>query len=185
MRPFFAATAFACSTTLASATVVRFYNPNPNNCWFATTTLAPGFNLDITQPASQSGHFHRSRSTGSGSNPQGSNDLTSSTAFCQPSVRFSTATIQVTNIYPDPVTFIVPRHFPVGAVIGPGLTWSSSATLAWHFGFGQAHWIVGDSFTMGLQLTLADGIHYGYADFILTSHYDPISWGTSRPPEPL
>ena len=183
MRPFFAAAALACSTTLASATVIRFSNPNPNNYWVQTTMLAHGFGLDITQPASQSGAFSPITIDWERQYPAGSNDLTTSNVYCQPSVRLTTVALQVTNIFPDPVTFYVPRDFPAGAVVGPGLNWSSSATLAWHFGFQQANWIVGNSFTMGLQLTLADGIHYGYANFILDpSEYDPTSWGYESDP---
>jgi hypothetical protein len=181
-----AAGAIVSFNAFAAASVIVFSNTNPVFDWHPFIyNQGPGTYLDITQPSSQSGgsspiSIDWFRGEAISSDVGATHDMD-----CGTSIRVvrSTVPVQVpldnsglTNVYP-------PRAFVNGDVVGPGANWLNTATLGWYRLGTSDHWIVGTSFTMGLQVTLADGIHYGFADMVLTStQYQPVDWGYESNP---
>jgi hypothetical protein len=184
--PIVAAAGIAVAAT-AQADVIRFSNPGGMLDWVPQILAGPGyFDLDITQPATQSGAaspigvhwFHNS--------PTSSTMGVVHNAFTGASARIVRSTIPVSAPVNPPgnTDLFPPFAFAPGQSVGPGLNWQQSADLGWlRFAAGD-NYIVGTSFTMGVQITLGDGVHYGYIDFTLgPSHtysitqYQPTGWG--------
>jgi hypothetical protein len=69
--------------------------------------------------------------------------------------------------------------------IGPDANWSPRADVAWYSTKLGMHRLLGEMFTAGIRLNLADGPHYGFIRFAWTSShlmYQPVEWGYETDP---
>jgi hypothetical protein len=190
----FCVAAALCSAASTPASVVTFVNTGNAFDWVPYTLSPPhaGANLDVTLPATQAGsatplsihwnHYQQSVS-----------DLgVVHTLNCSASVLLARSTavqhILITTSAPQYVDLYPPLDFPAGSSVGPGANWQNTADLGWHL--LTEHYTAGEAFTMGLQLSMADGAHYGYARFVLAqsqayptlTQYEPTEWGYETSP---
>lgn len=180
-----------CCVAGAHASVVTFLNTGNVFNWRPNALQQPpGLQLDITLPATQSGDATPYSIFWTRGYPSGSDVGVTHDMGCSASARVVRSTVGVeAQLFSGGGPYYVypPQDFLSGTTIGPGLTWQNTATLGWlRFDLGE-HWVVGSAFTMGLQLTMSDGVHYGYGNFVLTSgtygtQYQPTSWGYETSP---
>jgi hypothetical protein len=190
LLPFIGASVVCCVAG-AHASVVTFSNTGNVFNWRPyAVQQPPGLQLDITLPATQSGGATPYSISWSRGSPGGSDIGVTHDMGGSASARVVRSTVGVeAQLYSGGGPYYVypPLDFLPGTTIGPGLNWQNTATLGWlRFDLGE-HWVVGSAFTMGLQLTMPDGVHYGYGNFVLSSgtygtQYQPTSWGYETDP---
>jgi hypothetical protein len=186
------AAAVLCAVASAPASVITFENTGGQFDWRpGVVNFPPALCLDITQPASQSGASTPFTISWSRGEEVASDTGVTHELYCGASTHVvkSTTSVRVqlfsngtmVDLYP-------PQDFGSAGTVGPGLNWQPGATLGWFFfQFNGDHWIAGSAFSMGLELNMADGTHFGYARFQLTSgtyglQYQPSDWGYETVP---
>ncbi len=182
-----AACGVVAAASAANGAIVRYVNDG-TFVWEADDPFNGvfGTGLDVTQGPDQSGDLTDRTIGWNPADPVTSGDVASAPVFGAADVRVvrSFEEVVVIGEFGDENPFNPPEEYEDGEAIGPGENFQSSATM-FAFGFAIGYFpFLGDEGTIGLEIDLPGGTHYGYVELEWTGTgtlgYQPtaLAWET-------